>query len=256
MALVVHQKDGSVVPHPLPIPEPTVSHHLDFTRLVSHEIEGSRKAGKAQHPSKADPSRPFDLVAEIEANPKAYIAGETGACLTLKVFPLACWNTLDTLQGRVRGGIGKAPMVSACLDYGIKRLGSLESVQEYIKLKKQNRDARPDLDTSVKNQLTQFLEGFTVACNLSRKSNGWRTSVPVEIHNTLKAFSESTGIEKAPLAVWCIAEALVIQPREINGGVGVNDGHRKEMQGYLSQVAHDLEIATRWARAGMKEFDV
>lgn len=198
----------------------------------------------------------FELVSEIEANRQAYIAGETGVYLTLKVFPLAAWNTLDTLQDRVRGGIGKAPMVSACLQAGVIRLRTSPIVQRYIELRQRHRNARQDLDTAVKNELTRFLEGYAPACNLPRKRSGCRPSIPLEIHRELKVFSELTGIEKAPLSVWCITEVLVSQPREINGGVGVNDGHRAEMQSYLSEILHDLEIRTRWADAGMKEFGV
>jgi hypothetical protein len=258
----IDRPDGSVVPYsPKRNTRPAGVINKGFlSRLPSHEpnVAGRVRCRRsiAEALNENDSLDHFELVPEIEANKWNYIAGENKVDLTLKVFPLAAWNTLDTLQGRVMGGIGIAPMVSASILAGVRRLKSSPIIQEFISLKERNRNARPNLDSAIKNQLTLYLEGFAPTCNLPRKANGIRPAIPFEIHNELKALSESTGIEKAPLAVWSITDVLAIQPREINGGVGVNDGHRAEMQEYLSKILHDLEIAVRWARAGMDEFDV
>lgn len=230
------------------LPPPT---DADFSQLVS-------PLSRIPSPSPSfDPSRPFNLVELLDSTPKLYKAShDTGSRTTIKAFPIAFWNTLDTLQKRVERSMGKNPLISACVEYGVDYLGSLPMIQEYVALRCRNSNSRQDLDPAIKNLLTEFLDGFTPNCSL-RKKVGWFTScVPHAISDKLGAFADAVGVKKAPLLVWCVGQALVIQPREVNGGVGVNDGYRREIQGYLDQVAHDLEIATRMARAIMGEFSV
>lgn len=223
----------------------------DFSRLVS-------PLSRIPSPSPSfDPDRPFNLVELLDTAAKAYRAShDTGSRTTIKAFPIALWNTLDTLQKRVGVSVGKNPLIAACVEYGVDYLGSLPMVQEYVALRCRNANSRQDLDPAIKNLLTEFLDGFVPTCSL-RKKSGWLTAcVPHSISDKLGLFADAIGVKRAPLMVWCVAQALVIQPREVNGGVGVNDGYRVELQGYLDQVAHDLEIATRMARAIMGEFKV